>query len=81
SEHVTTTLDDSGLSKDDIHEVVLVGGSTKIPKVQEMLRNFFNGKQLNKTIHPDEAVAYGAAVRAALLSGDNTVDELHLSDV
>jgi len=48
----------------------LVGGSTRIPKVQELLRDFFNGKELNKTINPDEAVAYGAAVQAAILKGE-----------
>ena len=66
-EHV---LKDSDLSKGQVHEVVLVGGSTRIPKVQEMLSDFFNGKALNKTINPDEAVAYGAAVQAAILNGD-----------
>ena len=52
-----------------VHEVVLVGGSTRIPKVQQMLQDFFNGKELCKSINPDEAVAYGAAVQAAILSG------------
>ena len=50
------------MSKSQIHEVVLVGGSTRIPKVQELLKDYFNGKELNKSINPDEAVAYGAAV-------------------
>ena len=50
----------------------LVGGSTRIPKVQKLLSDFFNGKQLNKSINPDEAVAYGAAVQAAILSGENS---------
>lgn len=59
---VEKVLKDSGLSKNLIHEVVLVGGSTRIPKVQELLKDFFNGKELNKSINPDEAVAYGAAV-------------------
>ena len=53
-----------------INEVVLVGGSTRIPKIQSLLRDFFNGKELNKSINPDEAVAYGAAVQAAILSGN-----------
>lgn len=79
--HVATTLGESGFGKDEIHEVVLVGGSTRIPKVQKILESFFDGKKLNKTIHPDEAVAYGAAVKAALLSGDHTVDEMQLRDV
>jgi len=59
----------SKVDKGRIHEVVLVGGSTRIPKVQELLQNFFNGKELNKSINPDEAVAYGAAIQAAVLSG------------
>jgi len=56
-------LKDSGLAKTDIDEVVLVGGSTRIPKVQQLLSTFFNGKELNRKINPDEAVAYGAAVQ------------------
>jgi len=63
-------LRDSGLDKGKINEVVLVGGSTRIPKVQKMLQDFFNGKELNKSINPDEAVAYGAAVQAAILKGE-----------
>src|SRR6185436_9915938 len=65
-------------------EVVLVGGSTRIPKVQQLLQQFFNGKELNKSINPDEAVAYGAAVQAAILSGhaepSKKLDELLLLD-
>ena len=70
-------------SKSDIHEVVLVGGSTRIPKVQSLLQEFFNGKELNKSINPDEAVAYGAAVQAAILGGDKheAVQDLLLLDV
>jgi molecular chaperone DnaK (HSP70) len=59
---VEKVLKDANLSKNDIQEVVLVGGSTRIPKVQELLREFFNGKEPNRSINPDEAVAYGAAV-------------------
>jgi L1 cell adhesion molecule like protein len=59
---VENVLKDSGLGKGQIHEIVLVGGSTRIPKVQSMLSDFFNGKTLNRSINPDEAVAYGAAV-------------------
>jgi len=66
---VENVLKDSGVPKKDIHEIVLVGGSTRIPKVQAMLSDFFNGKVLNKSINPDEAVAYGAAVQAAILTG------------
>ena len=62
-------LKDAKIGKSNVHEVVLVGGSTRIPKIQEMLTEFFSGKELNKSINPDEAVAYGAAVQAALLSG------------
>jgi len=68
-EPVSKVLQDSGLSKGQIDEVVLVGGSTRIPKVQELLKDFFGGKELCKSINPDEAVAYGAAVQAAVLTG------------
>jgi len=80
---VETVLKDSGLAKGQIHEVVLVGGSTRIPKVQQMLTDFFNGKVLNRSINPDEAVAYGAAVQAAILTGegDQNVKDLLLLDV
>ena len=63
-------LKDSGISKSKIHEVVLVGGSTRIPKVIELLKDFFNGKEPNRSINPDEAVAYGAAVQGAILMGE-----------
>ena len=68
---VEKALRDAKLDKSQIHEIVLVGGSTRIPKVQKLLQDFFNGKELNKSINPDEAVAYGAAVQAAILKGDN----------
>jgi heat shock protein 1/8 len=68
---VEQALKDAKLSKRDIEEVVLVGGSTRIPKIQQLLSEFFNGKTLNKNINPDEAVAYGAAVQAAILTGKN----------
>jgi heat shock protein 1/8 len=73
---VEQVLKDSKLSKSEINEIVLVGGSTRIPKIQELLSSFFNGKELNKSINPDEAVAYGAAVQAAILSG-NSDDKLN----
>ena len=57
---VASALKDAGMSKSDIHDVVLVGGSTRIPKIQSLLKDFFNGRELNKSINPDEAVAYGA---------------------
>ena len=63
-------LKDADISKAQIHEVVLVGGSTRIPKIQELLQEFFDGKELNKGINPDEAVAYGAAVQGGILSGE-----------
>ena len=66
---VEQALKDAKLQKRDIEEVVLVGGSTRIPKVQQLLSEFFNGKTLNKNINPDEAVAFGAAVQAAILTG------------
>jgi len=68
-EPVERVLLDSKISKSQVDEVVLVGGSTRIPKVQQMIKDFFNGKEPCKTVNPDEAVAYGAAVQAAILSG------------
>merc|ERR1712113_67514 len=67
---VQKVMDDSELKKSEIDEVVLVGGSTRIPKVQQLLKDFFNGKEPNKGINPDEAVAYGAAVQGGILSGE-----------
>lgn len=80
---VEQVLKDSDMSKSQVHEVVLVGGSTRIPKVQQMLSDFFNGKTLNRSINPDEAVAYGAAVQAAILNGEGSeaVKDLLLLDV
>jgi len=82
-EPVEKALRDAKMDKGKIHDIVLVGGSTRIPKVQKMLQDFFNGKELNKSINPDEAVAYGAAVQAAILQGDNSeqVQDLLLLDV
>ena len=82
-EPVEQVLRDAKMDKSMVHEVVLVGGSTRIPKIQQMLSDFFNGKELNKSINPDEAVAYGAAVQAAILSGvtDESVQDLLLLDV
>merc|ERR1712023_88824 len=67
---VKNVMDDSGLKKTQVDEVVLVGGSTRIPKVQALIKDFFNGKEPNRGINPDEAVAYGAAVQAGILSGE-----------
>jgi len=80
---VENVLKDSDMSKGQIHEIVLVGGSTRIPKIQSMLSDFFNGKVLNKSINPDEAVAYGAAVQAAVLGGETheSVKDMLLLDV
>jgi len=80
---VAQVLKDAGLKKTDVHEIVLVGGSTRIPKVQELLKDFFNGKELNRGINPDEAVAYGAAVQGGILSGDGGAEtkDLLLLDV
>jgi len=81
---VEKVLRDAKMSKETVHEVVLVGGSTRIPKVQQLLKDFFNGKEPCKSINPDEAVAYGATVQAAILSGTDTggkLDELLLLDV
>merc|ERR1719235_1138941 len=80
---VEKCLRDSGIDKRNVDEVVLVGGSTRIPKVQSLLQEFFNGKEPNRSINPDEAVAHGAAVQAAILTGDQSsaVQDLLLLDV
>ncbi|KAI8580320.1 hypothetical protein K450DRAFT_237961 [Umbelopsis ramanniana AG] len=81
---VARVLKDSKIDKKDVHEVVLVGGSTRIPKIQSLLQDFFDGKELNKSINPDEAVAYGAAVQAAVLTnqaGNQKTQDLLLLDV
>merc|ERR1712176_485469 len=80
---VEKCLRDSGIDKRNVHEVVLVGDSTRIPKVQAMIQEFFNGKEPNKSINPDEAVADGAAVQAAILTGEGSsqVQDLLLLDV
>merc|ERR1719491_1188465 len=78
---VKQVLEDSGLKKNQIDEVVLVGGSTRIPKVQQLMRDFFNGKEPNRGINPDEAVAYGAAVQAGILSGEKGAEDVVLLDV
>ncbi|CAO2597808.1 Endoplasmic reticulum chaperone BiP [Lemmus lemmus] len=76
---VQKVLEDSDLKKSDIDEIVLVGGSTRIPKIQQLVKEFFNGKEPSRGINPDEAVAYGAAVQAGVLSGDQ--GDLVLLDV
>ena len=80
---VEQVLKDAKISKEKIDEIVLVGGSTRIPKIQQLLSEFFNGKELNKSINPDECVAYGAAVQGAILSGcrDAKISDLLLLDV
>lgn len=80
---VEKALHDAKMDKGSIHDVVLVGGSTRIPKIQNLLQNYFCGKQLNLSINPDEAVAYGAAVQAAVLSGetDSKIQDVLLVDV
>jgi len=80
---VQKVLDDSGFKKTDINEIVLVGGSTRIPKVQQILKDFFDGKELNRGVNPDEAVAYGAAVQAGILGGEESEEtkDLILVDV
>nr|GME09951.1 heat shock cognate 70 kDa protein 2-like [Ipomoea batatas]GME16556.1 heat shock cognate 70 kDa protein 2-like [Ipomoea batatas] len=82
-EPVEKCLRDAKMDKSSVHDIVLVGGSTRIPKVQQLLQDFFNGKELCKSINPDEAVAYGAAVQAAILSGEGNekVQDLLLLDV
>jgi len=78
---VERVLSDAGLNKRDIDEIVLVGGSTRIPKVQQLLKDFFNGKEPSKGINPDEAVAYGAAVQGGVLSQDEDAKDILLLDV
>ncbi|XP_060936479.1 LOW QUALITY PROTEIN: proline and serine-rich protein 3 [Limanda limanda] len=80
---VEKSLRDAKMDKAQIHDIVLVGGSTRIPKIQKLLQDFFNDRELNKSINPDEAVAYGAAVQAAILAGDKSenIQDLLLLDV
>ncbi|XP_028395034.1 endoplasmic reticulum chaperone BiP-like [Dendronephthya gigantea] len=80
-EPVKKVLEDADLKKSDIHEIVLVGGSTRIPKIQDLVKKFFDGKEPSRGINPDEAVAYGAAVQAGVLSGEEDVGEVVLLDV
>ncbi|XP_065210480.1 heat shock 70 kDa protein II-like [Planococcus citri] len=80
---VQKAIEDAKFNKSKVHQVVLVGGSSRIPKIQKMLQDFFDGKELNKSLNPDEAVAYGAAVQAAILNGDTSrvVRDVVLFDV
>uniref|UniRef100_L2G248 Heat shock 70 kDa protein n=1 Tax=Colletotrichum fructicola (strain Nara gc5) TaxID=1213859 RepID=L2G248_COLFN len=81
---VDRVLSDAKIDKSLVHEIVLVGGSTRIPRIQKLISDYFNGKEPNKSINPDEAVAYGAAVQAAILSGDTSsksTNEILLLDV
>lgn len=78
---VERVLKDADLTKKEIDEIVLVGGSTRIPKVQQLVKEFFNGKEPSRGINPDEAVAYGAAVQAGVLSGEDDTGDLVLLDV
>merc|ERR1712054_704658 len=82
-EPVKHVMQDSGLKKTQIDEIVLVGGSTRIPKIQQLIKDFFNGKEPSRGINPDEAVAYGAAVQGGILSGDASKEtqDLLLLDV
>ncbi len=78
---VDQVLKDSGMDKKSVDEIVLVGGSTRIPKIQQLLSSFFNGKELCKSINPDEAVAYGAAVQAGVIAGETGMHDILLLDV
>jgi L1 cell adhesion molecule like protein len=82
-EPISKVLGDAKISKGDVDEIVLVGGTTRIPKIQELLSNYFNGKQLNKSLNPDEAVAIGAAIQCAILTGQGSskTNDLLLLDV
>jgi len=71
-EPVEKVMGDGGMKKNEVHEVVLVGGSTRIPKIQQLIKDYFNGKEPNKGINPDEAVAYGAAVQGGILGGETS---------
>merc|ERR1719213_794020 len=75
---VQQVLDDASMKKTEIDEIVLVGGSTRIPKVQQLIKDFFNGKEPNRGINPDEAVAYGAAVQGGILGGEQSEDTKNL---
>lgn len=78
---VRRALEDAKLKKSEIDEIVLVGGSTRIPKVQEMLKDFFDGKEPSKGVNPDEAVAHGAAIQGAIISGAGAQgkDDMHFT--
>ncbi|KAL5109153.1 Endoplasmic reticulum chaperone BiP [Taenia crassiceps] len=78
---VMKVMEDSGLKKEDIDDIVLVGGSTRIPKIQQLVKEFFNGKEPSRGINPDEAVAYGAAVQAGVISGVEDTGDIVLLDV
>merc|ERR1712185_453370 len=80
---VNQVLDDAGMRKNEIDDIVLVGGSTRIPKVQQLIKDYFNGKEPNRGVNPDEAVAYGAAVQGGILSGEGgeTTSDILLLDV
>ncbi len=77
---VQKVMEDSDLKKSDIDEIVLVGGSTRIPKIQQLVKELFNGKEPSRGINPDEAVAYGAAVQAGVLSGEEDTGEPLMMD-
>ncbi|GAU98999.1 HSP70-6 [Ramazzottius varieornatus] len=78
---VQKVMEDGDMKKTDVHEVILVGGSTRIPKVQQLVKDFFDGKEPSRGINPDEAVAYGAAVQAGVLGGEQTENDMVLLDV
>lgn len=75
---VEKVLEDADMKKEDVHEIVLVGGSTRIPKVQQLIKEFFNGKEPSRGINPDEAVAYGAAVQGGVISGEENTEIVFL---
>ena len=80
-DYITRALDDADLEKKDIDEIVLVGGSSKIPKIQELLKEYFNGRKINRSMNPDESIAVGAAIQAGVLSGHQDVQDVVLLDV
>jgi L1 cell adhesion molecule like protein len=83
TEPLDQLLRDAKLSKNDIHEIVMVGGSTRVPRIRQLVSEYFGGKKLNDSVNPDEAVAYGAAVQGAILTGNDSskLDQVILLDV
>ena len=80
-DHISYALNDADLERKDIDDIVLVGGSSKIPKIQQLLRKYFKGKEINKSMNPDESIAVGAAIQASILKGDQEFENHLLMDI